>query len=114
MTGPIPVQMHLAILEIEAWFLEETTHFLRIDPLLTPAAIAAAGFDLGGTPGASRPHPAETLDNIYKIAKKRYRKRARHIKRTLAALSHDEMYVTVRGVAPSFDEFLTSIEASLF
>lgn len=67
-TGNIPVQMHLAILEVESWFLDEHTHFERIEPTLTIANIAASGFDLLANPGLTWPHPSQTLDAIYKIA----------------------------------------------
>ena len=41
-----PVVFILAVLEIEAWFLAEATHFPRIHPTITIAAIKAAlGFD---------------------------------------------------------------------
>ncbi|HRE17969.1 MAG TPA: hypothetical protein PLW86_13035 [Rhodocyclaceae bacterium] len=113
-SGPIPVCLHFAILEVEAWFLDEITHFERIDPGLTPAAIAAGGFDLLNKCGETWPHPAKALDEIYQLAQKRYRKKRRHIERTMSALCPEELYVTVRNRAASFDGFLSSLEASLF
>lgn len=113
-SGQIPIDMHLAVLEVEAWFLDELTHFQRIDASLTPAALASAGFDLATSVGADWPHPAETLDNIYRIARKRYRKKGSHIRRTVGALSFEEMYVTVRERAPTFNLFLDSLEIALF
>lgn len=112
--GQVPVEMHLAILEVESWFLDEITHFERIDPALTVASLAANGFDVVATPGEAWTNPAETLDSIYKLCGKRYRKRLRHIRRTINALSPEELYVNVRSRAPSFDGFLASLERALF
>lgn len=112
--GPIPAEMHLAILEVESWFLDEITHFERIDPTLTNAAIASAGFDVVNTMGADWTHPAQTLDDIYRLSGKRYRKKTNHIRRTVNALSPEELYLSVRERSPSFHGFLTGLEAALF
>lgn len=112
--GQVPVEMHLAILEVESWFLDEITHFQRIDPSLTLASITAGGFDIVGTLGEVWENPAQTLDNIYKLCGKRYKKKKNHIQRTVNSLSPDELYVNVRLRAPSFDRFLASLECALF
>lgn len=112
--GPAPVAMHLAILEVESWFLDEITHFQRIDPSLTHVALVAGGFDVVGTLGETWANPAQTLDNIYKLCGKRYRKKQSHILRTVNSLSPEELYMTVRTRASSFDRFLTSLELALF
>lgn len=45
-TKPIRVTFILSVMEIEAWFLAEYTHFPRIDAAITSDAIAAVlGFD---------------------------------------------------------------------
>ena len=45
-TSLIPVTFILAVMEIEAWFLAETTHYCRIDPAITLEAIRTGlGFD---------------------------------------------------------------------
>ena len=38
-TALCPVEFVLAVMEIEAWFLAEASHFARVDPAITPAAI---------------------------------------------------------------------------
>jgi len=113
-TKPIPCQMHLAVLETESWFLDEISHFERIDPILTVDNIKHAGFDLMHNHGKNWPHPAETLDTIYKIAKKRYRKKATHINRTISALSPEALYLNVRQRSESFNNFITALETTLF
>jgi hypothetical protein len=113
-TGPIPAKMYLAILEVESWFLDEITHFERIDPALTVQAVIAAGFDVVNTIGENWQHPAETLDKIYKTAGKRYKKKIAYIKRTVNALCPESLYVTARQRSNSFDKFLSGLEAALF
>lgn len=112
--GKVPIFMHLSVLEIEAWFLDELTHFQRIDPALTITAIVASGYDLLNVTGEQWEHPADTLDNIYRLAGKRYRKKTRHIQRTINALCPEELYVTVTGRAPHFAQFLATLEAAIF
>ena len=113
-TGPIPTEMHLAIMEVESWFLDEITHFESIDPALSHQFMASAGFDVVNTMGADWAHPAKTLDDIYRLSGKRYRKKSSHIRRTVDALSPEELYVTVRGRSPSFNGFLVGLETALF
>ncbi|MDD4928368.1 MAG: DUF4276 family protein [Gallionella sp.] len=113
-TQPIPAEMHLAIMEVESWFLDEVTHFKRIDPILTHNVMQSSGFDVVNTMGYDWVHPAQTLDDIYRVSGKRYRKKFSHIQRTVNALSPEELYVSVRARSPSFDKFLTGLEAALF
>jgi len=44
--GPLMAEIHLAEMEVEAWFIAETTHFARISPKLTVERIAKGGIDL--------------------------------------------------------------------
>lgn len=108
------IRMHLAILEIEAWFLEELTHFERIDPNLTLPIVIANGFDYLNVRAADLPNPAMTLDNIYKSVGKRYQKKAKHIQRTVEALSYEDMYENVSSKSPAFNKYLLSLEEGLF
>lgn len=112
-TQPIPIDMHLAIMEVESWFLDELTHFQRINPSLTVQRITAAGFDLVNRNGSSWDHPAGTLDMIYKLEGHRYRKKISHIKRTIKSIDMDEFYITSRARSPSLSGFLLSIENAI-
>lgn len=118
-TGNIPIELHLAILETEAWFLEELTHFSRIDKKITTKEIVVNGFDHNNVLAYTLPHPAQTLDKIYKSAGKRYtdndgKKNGKRIKRTVDALSFTELYNKTRHKAPSLDQFITSLEMGIF
>ncbi|QEM68235.1 DUF4276 family protein [Geobacter sp. FeAm09] len=108
------INLHLAIMEVEAWFLEEINHFKNIDPKITESELVNNGFDININLASDLPHPAETLDNIYKAVGKRYIKDKKRIQRTVNALSYEELYINVRSKSTSFDGFLTSIEHGLF
>jgi hypothetical protein len=118
-TGVVTPEMHLAVMEVEAWFLAESTHFSRLHPSLAVPFIVAGGIDVAGTNGEAWGHPAGVLHAIYRLVGMSYmspkgQKTKRRVQRTLKALSFDELYVTVRGTIPSFDAFVTSLEGALF
>jgi hypothetical protein len=72
-TSLIPVTFIPAIMEIEAWFLAETTHYQRIDPAITLAAIKTTlGFDPENDDMEHRLEPADDLNNCYQIGGKQY------------------------------------------
>lgn len=117
--GDIPIQLHLAILETEAWFLEEITHFSRIDPNITAKELVDNGFDHNKFPAHTLPHPSKTLDEIYSSVGKRYtdndgKKNRARIKRTVDALSFVELFDNTRHKVPSLGKFITSLETGLF
>lgn len=117
-SGPVPTEMHLAVMEIEAWFIGEKTHFSRIHETLTVPFIVGNGFDIEGVQADGWNHPAETLDQIYRLANlsftgARGRKDKRRVQRTLRALSLDEMYVNVQVQIPALAGFITGVETAL-
>ena len=118
-TGAVTPEMHLAVMEVEAWFLAESTHFSRLHPSLSVPFIVAGGIDVASTNGEAWGHPAGVLHAIYGLVGMSYmspkgQKSKRRVQRTLRALSFDELYVSVRATVPSFDAFVTSIEDALF
>ncbi|WP_165385155.1 DUF4276 family protein [Rahnella sp. CFA14(1/10)] len=114
MDPALPINLHLAILEIEAWFLEELTHFARIDAGIKLQNIVNAGFDPSSSRAYELDHPADTLHLIYNSVGKAYNKTKKHIQRTVEALSYDSLYVDVRGKSPSLDAFVSSLESAIF
>jgi hypothetical protein len=113
--NPVISEMHLAIMEVEAWFLSETTHFERVSETLKLPFIVGSGFDIVSNFGDSWEHPTEMLDRIYKLASMSYidrhgSKTRQRILRTINALSYEEIYITVRQQLPALDDFLTSVE----
>jgi hypothetical protein len=117
--GTVPIIMHLSILETEAWFLEELTHYEKIDPDLGLDKVIANGFDYVNTRAADLPHPTETLDNIYKSVNKRYisnrnKKNKNKIRRTVNALSYENLYEVTQHIDHSLHGFIESLERSIF
>jgi len=100
-SGSVTSQMHLAVMEVEAWFLGETTHFARVDHVLTVPFIVGNGFDITENSADSCQHPAQFLDDIYRLSGKKYvgsrgQKDKLRVLRTINALSFEELYLNVR------------------
>jgi len=75
------ISVVLAIMETEAWFLCDWRMFERIDASLTNAYIySRLGLDIvNDDPELAYDHPSRTLDEILKLAHRRYRKRSSEI-----------------------------------
>lgn len=112
--GAVPIKIHLAIMEIEAWFLEEITHFQRIDSKLSKQSLVDNGFNPLTTRAHELPNPARTLDDIYSTVEKRYQKSRRQIQRTVNSLSYEELYTNVRSNSPSLDQYVSCLEDAVF
>ncbi len=112
--GSVPIHMHLSIMEIEAWFLEEITHFERIDEKITKSELITNRFDPKNSYAFNLPHPSQTLNKIYQSVGKAYNKNKRQVQRTVDALSYEELYINVRQKAPSLNKFITSLETGIF
>ena len=117
--APVAPVLHLAVMEVEAWFLAELSHYRNIDPLLTLPFIEANGIDLQLNEPTAWAHPAAVLDSVYKLANKSYmsptgKKTKRRVQRTLRALSIDALYLNVRHTLPELDDFIGSLEAAFF
>lgn len=108
--GQVPIDMHLAVMEIETWFLEEHTHFQRIHPEIDEQAIRNLGYDRSLMKAEDIYHPAELLHLIYKTVGLAYKKSRRHVDRTVNSLDFDEIFNLSRTRSPSLEGFLTSIE----
>ncbi len=111
--GGIPIYIHLAVMELESWFIAENSHFSRISPILTLPYMAQNGFDLNQVPPQQWAPAATVLDDIYMLAGYRYKKKENHVKRTIAAMSMPLVFSYVRSTVPEFDAFVTSLETAL-
>lgn len=113
-TRYIPIHLVLAVMEIEAWFLAETTHFRRIHDSLTPQVIASTlGFDPTVEDVESRPHPSEDLKTVYKVAGLSYKKRKNSVERTVEAIDYGELYLEQAERVKSLGEFVDQIDTFL-
>jgi hypothetical protein len=65
---PLPCKLIIAVREIEAWFIADTEHFVRYNPLLTLAFIQQEiGVDVVQQDVEQIPHPSELLKKIYNL-----------------------------------------------
>jgi hypothetical protein len=113
-SAPLPVDLHYAVMEVEAWFLDEITHFERIHAQLTVARIKADGFDVESKHGETWDHPADTLNAIYKLEGLAWGKKGRHVQRTVEALCMDSFYLSARTRSASLASYISSLELALF
>jgi hypothetical protein len=108
----IPVAFILAIMEIEAWFLAEATHFPKIEPSITAATIKATlGFDPENDDMARRLCPAQDLNACYAIGGKAYTKN--QAATTINALDYESIYLELRVKITYLDRLISAIESFL-
>ncbi|MDY6782124.1 MAG: DUF4276 family protein [Cyanobacteriota bacterium] len=110
--GSVPAHIILAVMEIEAWFLAEWNHFMKVDASLTPVYIQAAlGFNPEIEDMEKRPHPAEDLHQIYKLVGRSYRKRENQVNTIVSNLDYEFLYIQLVNRVPSFGKFVGYIDA---
>lgn len=91
-TSLAPVLFVLSVMEIEAWFLAEHTHFARIDDSITiPGIQATFGFNPEADDMSLRSDPADDLQRIYELAGKSYAKGDPN--GTVSALDYESVYL---------------------
>lgn len=113
-TKPIEVLFVLGVMEVEAWFISEYTHFERVDSRLSLDAIkGAVGFDPRSDDIQLRDNPAEDLNAIYNLAGKAYDKRRDRVERTLGALDFATVYVEVAARLPDLTAFVQRLDGFL-
>ena len=111
-TSLIPVEFILAILEIEAWFLAEVSHFPKIDPAITVAEIKAKlGFDPEIDDMELRLEPAVDLNNCYAIGSKTYQKH--RAQKTIDSLDFALIYCDLSKKFRYLDRLIASIHEFL-
>jgi hypothetical protein len=112
--APLKIEIVVSIREVEAWFLNEHTHYLRMDGRLTNEAIVTAtGFDpIHQDAEFTVHHPATLLDQIYQIAALRYKKKESEVMAVLANLDYSEIFLSIRQRSTSLDQFISALEAS--
>jgi len=91
LTG-IPIELYLSIMELEAWFLAENTHFLRIAPELTEQRITEnLGFFPDNKNAETREIPSDDLAVIYNIANILYDKSRQIVARVVNSLDFEDI-----------------------
>jgi hypothetical protein len=112
-TKPISVVFVLAIMEIEAWFLSEHTHFTKLNPSLTdPVSVIKAA--IGANPSEDDmtllENPADSLSAAYQSIGLEYRKRKEDVARTVNTIDYTMMYTLLAKKIPSLGELIESID----
>lgn len=101
------LDLHFAIMEVEAWFIGMSHFLLEIDNNLTPDYIFEhTGIDVGMDPEQTLFHPAAELSKIYQSVGKSYDKHLSDISAITAALSDDDyLKIFTSDRCPSFKNF---------
>lgn len=111
--SPVTIELIVAIMEIEAWFLAEHTHLCKIDPQLSAERIRSnLGFDPSADDMRLRDRPASDLDACYQLVGLTYRK-GRASQRTIYNL---DVHRIVFDLAPNdrdIHRLVAAIEHSL-
>jgi hypothetical protein len=111
-TSLIPVEFILGVMEVEAWFLAEFSHFERIDPAITVAAIGhSLGFDPENGDMSLREAPADDLNACYALAGKKYSKG--DDEGAVKALDYGKVYLELPERIPYLQRFAASLDAFL-
>jgi len=116
-TTPVPVVGVLVVMEIEAWFLAEYTHFHRLNPTagMTPALVRGwFGFNPETDDMALRDHPALDMEKIYFIAARTYRKKIGSLRRTVNLLDVELMCLNLVARYPPLKLLVDTISNCLF
>ncbi|MBL8196756.1 MAG: hypothetical protein JNM06_23385, partial [Blastocatellia bacterium] len=107
-----PVNFILSIMEIEAWFLAEISHFSKIDTTITIEAInARLGFDIEKDNIEQRSCPSQDLHECYSIAGKAYIKSQANI--TVNVLDYEAIYIDLRTRINYLDILISDIDSFL-
>jgi hypothetical protein len=112
----IPVKIILAVIEIEAWFMAEETHYAKISPNLTLAIANSIvseyipNFNLQKDSTETILHPTVVLEKIYQAGGANYSKKEFVIKRVVSLLDYDNLYIAVRKRNDSLNELLTCLD----
>jgi hypothetical protein len=103
----------LSVMEIEAWFIAEHTHFERLNPALNSTAVTAAlGYnpDPQITDSQQIPHPADDLARAYAVARLPYNKSRRVVQQTVSHLDYPLLYAALPSLIPDLATLTTCLD----
>ena len=107
----LPIQIFLAVQEIEAWFLAEENHYESISSSLSLNTInSITGIDIQTGSTESLVHPSIILDKIYQVAGSKYTKNKYVVQRTVYSIDYENLYLNVRNRNNSLNELLTCLD----
>ena len=107
----IPIRIVVAVMEIEAWFIQETKHFTYLNPVLTPQKIReVTGFNPLIDDASDVNHPSSLLNSIYQVVGLSYTKKAFHVQMTTDYLDYEELYLNIRHKLNELDQYIGEID----
>jgi hypothetical protein len=110
----IPTDILLSVLETEAWFMAEFSHFEKIDSRLTHSAILTNfSHDLLNDDVEKIINPAKRLDEIYSFVGERYTKRKDNVSRTVKSLDFTSLYTTIKNRVPHLKKLIEHVDTFL-
>lgn len=111
---PIPCEMVLAVMELEAWFIAEHTHFGRLIPGVSAEQIRGAlNLDPASDDVRDLAHPSKALGQVYALGGHSYGKHEEEVERTVKHLDFAAVYTELRPRLPELDALLTPLDAFL-
>ena len=111
---PLPCKLVIAVREIEAWFIADTEHFGRYNPLLTPAFIRQEiGVDIAQQDVEQIPHPAKLLGKIYNLVGGTYRKKLKEAHHVVNILNYEYLYLEAPDSVPALKKFLDELDVAM-
>lgn len=109
-TGTVAPLFVVALLEVEAWFIAENTHFARINPALSADTISLmANLDITQD-SENHEHPFTTMVQIYALCNELYEKSRGSVGRTIAALDFNEYLGAAGNRAQSLRPLITRLQ----
>ena len=101
-------------MEIETWFISEYTHFQKLHASLTPDYIKTKlGIDPRNDDIQLRPHPAEDLDNIYRLIGRSYSKNKDQVQEIVELLDYERLYFELPNRIPDLKVLVDTIDKFL-
>lgn len=111
---PLPCKLVIAVREIEAWFIADTEHFGRYNPLLTSAFIQRKiGVDVAQQDVEQIRHPSELLSKIYNLVGGTYGKKLKEAHRVVHFLNYEYLYLEAPESVPALKKFVDELDAAV-
>lgn len=114
---PLQAKIIIAVMEIETWFLAETTHYAHIGRILTENYVKGKVGELGFNPYDDNidaltkiAEPTEALKAVYQLATRDYSKKKKTRLRTINRLDYANLYLHTRHRLTKLDDFITELD----
>jgi len=108
MSDPSKIRMHIAIMELEAWFLGIYDIFKRINSILSVEYIEnELGFNLADIdPQTEFFKPAEEVNRIFQLVGLQYKKKEHDVESICSNINNDDLYNSFKnGRCSRFKDF---------